>query len=39
MLYTGAAMIAVAVFAGIPAMIVLRHANKRIRRQVYTDFH
>lgn len=37
--YTGAAMVVVAALAGIPVMLILRHVNKRIRRQIYTDFH
>lgn len=37
--YTGVAMVAVAVLAGIPVMLILRHTNQRIRRQIYTDFH
>ena len=39
MFYTGAAMVAVSVLAGIPVMLVLRHVNHRIRHQIYTDFH
>lgn len=37
--YTGAAMVVVAVVAGIPAMLVLRHVNQRIRRQIQREFH
>lgn len=37
--YTGAAMIAVAFLAGIPTMLILRHVNRRIRRQIYTDYN
>lgn len=37
--YTGISMVAVSVIAGIPAMLVLRYVNRRIRRQIYTDFH
>ena len=36
--YTGTAMVAVAVLVGIPAMLVLRHVNRRVRRQIYTEF-
>lgn len=39
LLYTGAAMVAVSILAGIPVMLILRHVNCRIRRQIYTDFH
>lgn len=39
MLYTGAAMVAAAVIAGIPAMVVLRHVNRRIKQQVNTEFY
>ncbi len=37
--YTGAAMVAVAALAGIPVILILRHVNRRIQRQIYTDFH
>ena len=33
--YTGISMVAVSVIAGIPAMLVLRYVNRRIRRQIY----
>lgn len=36
--YTGAAMVAVAILAGIPVILILRHVNRRLRRQIYTDF-
>lgn len=37
--YTGAAMVAVSVLTGIPVMLILRYVNKKIRKQIYTDFH
>ncbi len=37
--YTGAAMVVIGVLAGIPVLVILRHVNRRIRRQIYTDFH
>ena len=32
-------MVAVAVVAGIPVLLILRHVNRKIRQQIYTDFH
>ncbi len=37
--YTGIAMVVVATLAGIPTLLILRHVNRRIRRQIYTDFN
>lgn len=37
--YTGVVMVAVAILAGIPVMLILRYVNRRLRRQIYTDFH
>lgn len=36
--YTGAAMVVVAILAGIPVILILRHVNRRLKRQIYTDF-
>ena len=36
--YTGAAMVAVAILAGIPVILILRYVNRRLKRQIYTDF-
>ena len=36
--YTGAAMVAVAILTGIPVILILRHVNRRLKRQIYTDF-
>ncbi len=36
--YTGAVMVGIAVLAGIPAMLTLHYVNRRIRRQIYTEF-
>ena len=36
--YTGAAMVAVAILAGIPVILILRHVNRRLKQQIYTDF-
>lgn len=36
--YTGMAMVGIGVLAGIPVMLILRHVNRRLRQQIYTDF-
>lgn len=36
--YTGVAMVAVGVLAGLPVILILRHVNRRLKRQIYTDF-
>ena len=36
--FTGAAMVAIGILAGIPVMLILRHVNRRLKQQIYTDF-
>lgn len=39
LLYTGAIMVATALIAGIPVVVLLRRLNRRVHRQIYTEFH
>lgn len=39
LLYTGAVMVALSLIGGIPVVVLLRRLNRRVRRQIYTEFN
>lgn len=39
LLYTGAVMVALSLTGGIPVVVLLRRLNRRVHRQIYTEFN